>query len=646
MNNYRSLYNTTLSLIINLLLVMGCFILCRIIFLAENWNSFSELTFQRILKMFEGGLLFDTSAILYTNILYIFLMLVPLHYKENENYQKVSKGIFIATNWIAIVMNLMDTVYFQYTHRRTTASVFNEFRRESNLEGIIGTELLNHWYLTLAAIAFGYILYKLYKRPKALKVNRYPLYYVTQLIILTIGVGLCIGGMRGGFTRMVRPITISNANVYVDRPIETGIVLNTPFSIYRTFDKKPFMMPQYFENGEIEAIYSPIHLPADSTTFRSLNVVVFILESFGKENSAFLNDDLDDGNYQGYTPFLDSIMNKGLTFKYSFANGSKSIDGMPSVLSGIPMFVEPFFLTPASLNTVSSIGGELKKKGYYTAFFHGANNGSMGFEAFARTAGYTHYYGRTEYNEANPNNNDFDGHWGIWDDKFFQFFGNTLSTFKQPFAAAIFSLSSHHPFAVPQEYEGVFPKGNKPIRQCIGYTDHALKLLFDRISKEPWYNNTLFVFTADHTNSQERPEYQTESGLFSVPVVFYHPGSDLKGYRKDMIAQQIDIMPTVLGYLGYDQPYVSFGCDLLHTAPEDTYAVNYINGTYQFFKGDYLLQFDGKTPIALYAFKTDKLLEHNLLGKVQEQQEMERELKAIIQQYMTRMNNDELVVKQ
>ena len=163
MNKYRSLYNTTLSLIINLLLVMGCFILCRVIFLIENLKAFSDLSAGRIWRMFEGGFLFDTSAILYTNLLYIFLMLIPLHYKENVIYQKITKGIFVTTNLIVIIMNLMDTVYFQYTHRRTTASVFSEFKNEGNLGGIIGTELLNHWYLTLFAIAFGYALFKLYR---------------------------------------------------------------------------------------------------------------------------------------------------------------------------------------------------------------------------------------------------------------------------------------------------------------------------------------------------------------------------------------------------------------------------------------------------------------------------------------------------
>lgn len=645
MNKYRYLYNTTLSLISNLLLVMGCFILCRIVFIAENYKAFSDLSAGRLWKMFEGGLVFDTSAILYTNLLYILMMLIPFHYKEKTLYQKIAKIVFIITNLLAVIANLVDTVYFQYTHRRTTASVFSEFKNEGNLWEIFTTEIFSHWYLTLLAVLFGYVLFKLYRKPTSDKIVHMPVYYMVHLLTLGVGAYLCIGGMRGGFTGMVRPITISNANQYVDRPMETGIVLNTPFSIYRTIGKKPFPIPEYFDKNKLEAIYSPIHMPTDSTVFKPLNVVVFILESFGKENSGFLNEDLDNGNYKGFTPFLDSLMAKGLTYKYSFSNGMKSIDGMPSVLSGIPMFIEPFFLTPASLNTVSSIGGELKKKGYYTAFFHGADNGSMGFEAFARTAGYTDYYGRTEYNTANPGNNDFDGYWGVWDDKFFQFYAEKLSTFQQPFATALFSLSSHHPFDVPTEYAGVFPKGNKAIRQCIGYSDHALKLFFEKVAEEPWFDNTLFVFTADHTNSPEHPEYENECGLFAVPIVFYHPGSDLKGYVKDAIAQQIDIMPTVLSYLGYDKPYVSFGCDLLHTSSEDTYAVNYINGIYQFFKGDFLLQFDGQKTIAMYAFKTDKQLNNNLLGEVSMQQQMEDELKAIIQQYMFRMSSDELVMK-
>ena len=485
-------------------------------------------------------------------------------------------------------------------------------------------------------------MFKLYRKPFGTfgKTNLWG-YYGVQLMCLVAIIPFCIFGMRGGIGAAVRPITVSNANQYVNRPIETALVLNTPFAMIRTIGKKPFVVPAYYnDDATMEAIYSPVHQPADSITFRPLNVVVFIMESFGKEYIGALNKDLDGGTYTGYTPFLDSLISKSLTFEYSFANGRKSIDGMPSILSGIPMFVEPFFLTPASMNKVSGIAGELRKKDYYTAFFHGAENGSMGFEAFSRATGFQDYYGRTEYD----NDDDFDGRWAIWDEEFFQFFADKLSDFKQPFAAALFSASSHHPYVVPKKYEGKFPKGTLPIHQCIGYSDYALKRFFETASREAWFNNTLFVITADHTNQTEHPEYMTESGTFAVPIIFYYPGGDLKGHI-DAIAQQIDIMPTVLNYLGYDQPYVSFGCDLLTTPPAQTYAVNYVNGVYQYHKGKYLLQFDGEKSIAFYDFVSDRLLEHNLLDSFPElQTSMEAELKAMIQQYMVRMNTDRLTV--
>lgn len=640
-NQAKAFYASPLALCVNLLLVYVCFWLCRVVFLLVNRSYFTDLTFSHLVELFKGGLMFDTSAILYTNILYIILMLIPLHYKETGGYQRIAKIIFLVTNGAAIVMNLMDTVYFQYTNRRTTTSVFSQFGNEDNLLGIIGIELLRHWYLSLLAVLLIYGLFKFYKKPKPVQPGNLWVYYPVHLTILLLAVPLCIFGMRGGIGYDVRPITISNANQYVNRPIETAIVLNTPFSMYRTIGKKPFVNPGYFtDRKEMESLFDPVHYPSDSTEFRPMNVVVFIMESFGKEYFGSLNKSLDQGNYKGYTPFLDSLITQSLTFEYSYANGRGSIDGMPSVLSGIPRFVESFFLTPASLNKLSSIGGELKKKGYYTAFFHGAQNGSMGFEAYARSSGFTDYFGRTEYN----NDNDFDGRWAIWDEEFFQFYADKISSFKQPFAVSLFSASSHHPFKIPERYKGVFQEGELPIHKCIRYSDYSLKRFFEKASKQPWFKNTLFVITADHTNQTDHPEYQTELGIFSVPVIFYAPSrDDLKGHKKG-IAQQIDIMPTVLGYLGYDKPYISFGCDLLRTPGEQTFAVNYINGVYQFIKGKYLLQFDGVKTLAVYDFTTDKLLKNNLAGKVPEQQDMEQELKAIIQQYMERMNADQVSI--
>ncbi|MDD6894895.1 MAG: sulfatase-like hydrolase/transferase [Prevotellaceae bacterium] len=645
-----------LCLLANMIMAYLAYLICRLAFLVENWSMFSaNITWSSFGEMLKGGWMFDTSAILYTNALYALMMLLPLHLKENWRWQFAAKCVFIVVNAISIAANLADCVYFQYTGRRTTATVFSEFDNESNLGSIVGIEFLRHWYLVVLFVIMIWGMWRFYVSSNPKRIRSYITYYIVQVVCLGIYVPLSICGMRGGATTAVRPITISNANQYVDRPLEAGIVLNTPFSIIRTIGKKVFVTPNYFTPEELDKIYSPIHtsksLPSTIYPLPSKNpsnIVILIVESFGREYIGGYNKWLDGGKYKGYTPFVDSLMQHSTTFLYSYCNGRKSIDGMPSILSGIPMFVEPFFLTPASMNDVSSIAGELKSKGYYSAFFHGAENGSMGFQAYARTSGFDDYFGRTEYNADKRFNgdDDYDGMWAIWDEPFLQFFATKMSEFKQPFMSAVFTASSHHPYKVPQQYEKTYPEEGIVIHKCIRYTDNAIRLFFEKAKKQPWYDNTLFVITSDHTNLSDHEYYQTDLGGFCSPIIFFDPSGRMQPGMRNAIAQQIDIMPTVLSYLGYDKPYVAFGCDLLTTPDEETWAVNYQGGIYQYVEGDYLLQFDGNETKALYRFRTDLLLKHNVAKEEpMVTKDMERRLKAIIQSYMTRMNENKLIVR-
>ena len=647
----RSILSSILALACNLVLVYVIYFLCRAIYLFENWPAFSEglgaLSFNNVLN---GCFKFDTSAILYTNALYAVMMLLPLGVKENTSYQKIAKWIFLVVNSIAIIANLCDAVYFQYTGRRTTVSVFQEFSNDNNILDVFGIELARHWYLFLAGIFLIAFLYIFYVSPsgkssfnyRSHKVN----YYTLQTVSLFVFVLLTIAGIRGGFTKAVRPITISNANQYVNRPVEAALVLNTPFSIFRSIGKNVFKDPKYFTREELENIYSPIHTPNDSIQPEKKNVVVLIMESFAREYIGYYND------YKGFTEFTDSLLEKSLTFEYTFSNGRKSIDGMPSVLSGIPRFNEPFFLTPASMNDVSGIAGELKNWGYYTAFFHGAENGSMGFEAFARKTGYQDYFGRTEYNDDNrfDGDKDFDGTWAIWDEEFMQFYALKMTEMKEPFMTTLFSASSHHPYKVPAKYENRFKDetgDNNPLHKCIRYVDYCLQEFFKTAEKQPWFKNTIFVITADHTNIVSEEKYNTDLGLYAVPILFYDPSDTLPIGIKEGIAQQTDIMPTILNLLGYDKTYLAFGKDLIHTEANKTWAVNQENGVYQFIKGDYVVQMTEDTQIkGVYDFKKDWMLKNNLSGKIgKKEQELQQELKAIIQDYMIRMVEDKLTVK-
>lgn len=646
-----------LPLIWNLVLVYIVYFICRLAFVLVNWDVFGgNLSFGYAMSLFGAGVIFDTTAILYSNALFILLFLLPFHWKENARFYQVVRWLFTIVNSIMLITNLIDCVYFGYTGKRTTTSVLQEFQHEGggNLASIFLDGFINYWYLVILAGVLCYGLYRLFRSPKDFPIRNLKVYYLSQIVCLLLAVPFTIFGMRGGMTTATRPITISNANQYVNRPLDAGIVLNTPFAIFRTLDKQPFVTPHYMSDAEAKALYTPVHMPADSASFRPLNVVVLIIEGMTKQHLGSVNRHLDNGQYKGYMPFIDSLMTRSLSFEYSYSNGRKSIDGMPSVLSSIPNFVEPFFLTPAALNDVSSLAGELTRhKGYTSAFFHGAMNGSMGFMAFARSVGFQKYFGRTEYNE-DPNYNgdaDFDGTWAIWDEEFLQFYCDRMSEMKEPFVTSVFTASSHGPFALPERYIGKFPKGNDPMLETVAYADMSIQRFFEKAAKQPWYNNTLFVLTADHTSLNSYPEYTTDLGYYKVPIIFFAPGMpELQGMDHEKIVEQIDIMPSVLGLLGYDRPFVGFGQDIFHTPAEDKIAVNYIpaSGIYQLLKGDYLIQFDGTNVLHAYRFRTDTLMQEDVKDSMPQDtlKEMENTLKSIIQQYMQRMNNNELVYRE
>jgi phosphoglycerol transferase MdoB-like AlkP superfamily enzyme len=631
----------------NLLIAYVVYFLARIIYFFENYSYFSkDLSFSHAMELLEGGLVFDTSAILVTNSLYIVLMLFPLHIKETLSYQKFCRLVFMIVNGLALAVNLCDAVYFRFTMRRTSTTVFSEFSHENNLGGVFVTETLRHIYLVLIFVVIIWGMYRLYRMTELKRDDViWWKYSVATLLSLVAMAPFVVAGIRGGFTTAVRPITISNANQYAERPIEAALVLNTPFSLYRTIGKAVFTVPAYYATEEqMAAVYTPVHVPIDSLPMVKKNVVVLIVESFGREYIGALNRCLENSSYQGYTPCVDSLIAQSITFSHSYSNGRKSIDGMPSILSSIPMFVEPFFLTPASMNHVSGIASLLAAEGYQTAFFHGAQRGSMGFQAFARSTGFRDYYGREDY-EADGRfggEDDFDGMWAIWDEPFLQYYAAKMSEMKEPFMTAVFTASSHHPYVIPEKYKDIYPEEGIIIHKCIRYTDMAIGRFFQQASRQPWFKNTIFVLTSDHTNLSDHLEYQTDLGGFCSPIIIYEPGvTDLQPEVQQKIAQQIDILPTIMSRLHYPKPYFAFGIDVLNTPSEDTWAVNYLNGIYQYVKHNHVLQFDGTHTRAVYSL-TDSLMQHNLKGQMPMQSSMEHELRAIIQQYMSRMINDRL----
>jgi phosphoglycerol transferase MdoB-like AlkP superfamily enzyme len=635
--------NLYLVLAFRFLLLFSAYSLSRLVFYLYNQSHFLNLSFGELFKIFSAGLLFDSSAIVYCNLLYIFLFLLPFRFRHNKYYQRVLAIIFFLTNGIALIANIADIAYFEFTLQRTTMDIFDQFKHEKNMSGLFVDFIFGYWYLSLFWLFLMALIIFFYNKVRisAPKIKSGLLYFISGIFMFALGSLLVIGAARGGYKQFAQPITMTNAWSYVKRPDDAAVVLNTPFTLMHSIEKKGFERAKYFSSEEmLEGVYTPVH-KASGNPVKKENVVIIIVESLNKEFIGSLNKDLEGGSYKGYTPFLDSLVGVSRVFRHSYANGRKSIDILPSLFCSLPNMGIPFVLmTPYYKNKLNSFPGLLKDYGYKSAFFHGAPNGSFGFQSFTHIIGIDEYYGMEEYN----NEKDYDGSWGIRDEEFLQYFANTIDTFSTPFITALFTLSSHHPFALREKYKDRFKRGELPLERCIEYTDYSIRRFFEKASTMPWYKNTLFIITADHVSINQRPEFKNDIGYFSVPIIFYKPGGDFAGLDTLTNAQQIDIMPTVLNYLGYNKDYIAFGKDLFHPDGKN-FAFNYLNDTYRLFYDDKLLVFKGQEINSFSKVGTTRTLtELSLDKRTAERDSIEFFMKAFIQQFTNRMIDDKLSI--
>ena len=516
--------------------------ICRGIFLAFNWGIFSSASIATLAESFVLGLRFDLSTILLLNSLFLFLSLLPIADFYNETYQRILKILFVVINIPAVFINLADASYFSFKAKRTTYEIFG-------LAGDVLDQSLqlawHYWYIIIFSFILLFLIIWKYPRLKKEETSIITKNQWQTWIVFVLLVGFIVLGIRGGL--QLKPICPNMA--FVQKPNVLGnLVLNTPFVMIQTSQLPVVTRLEYFkdETSCIEAIKVPYGKRASYTPEFSgkPNIVIIILESFSSEYTSYGNP------WKGYTPFLDSISAQGLFFNNHFSNGRTSMDGLPAIIASIPsLMIESYITSTYQSNHIVGLAEVLHQQGYHNSFYHGGKNGTMGFDMFSKNAGFTHYYGRNEYTGSNK---DDDENWGIFDHHYWQYVCKNLSQAPQPFLSGVFTLSSHQPYTIPQEFDKQFTEGPLPIIRAVKYADYSLKMFFESARKQPWFDNTLFILTADHT--QEKIQPWSLYNDYHVPLLFYSP-KYIKPYLvASKITQHVDIAPSVL--------------DLLHISPQ------------------------------------------------------------------------------
>ena len=628
----------TALLLRRILLLYVVLLLCRILFYIYNSEIIGPIVASDYASLLRGSLMFDNVSILYANALFVVLSLVPLHLREKGWWQSMLYWYYVVVNSVLLVaLNIADAIYFRYAQKRFTADDLFFAENDNSLQLALKFAAEN-WPAVLVGVAFIALLVVGYGRKcKPQNILSGAGYYLASTLVLVVAAGLSVGGIRGGFTKMTRPITLSNATLYTPDNMRATMILSNPFCVLRTMGSSGKLhYERYFDSVQLAKLYSPEHYPVGEvrpTELTGRNVVVFVMESFSAEHSALLSPQLyEDSQQMGYTPFLDSLMRQSYTFFNMYSNGKRSIQALPAVWSSIPSFKTSFISMPQAMAPMRAMPKLFAENGYNTKFFCGSNHGSMGFGAYARQVGVEELYSREDY-EQRHGKDDFDGYWGIWDEEFMQYMGEVLSESPQPFFSTMFTLTSHHPFVVPERYVGKFPEGKTAVHKCVGYVDEAFRRFFARYENEEWFRNTVFVFVADHVSSEKfSEEFRHSPADYRIFGFMYAPDSALFGEHRQVVSQ-IDIMPTLLGLMGYDKPYFAFGRDVFGEHRDVPMAVNYDNNLFQAITADYLVTFDEKAIVGIYA-KDDIEHRDNLVGKV-DVEVVERDLKAFIQSYYT-----------
>jgi len=556
--------------------------------------------------------------------------MIPFDFRANKGYQYMLLGLYLLMNGLMLALEVPDIVYYKFAQRR---SGVGEFNLAGDFVRLLPGFIKDYWYLWILLISLIWLMWFLYKRAYWKDLKR-KMSFKYQLLIFLFTIGLSLIGARGGL--QLRPITPVGAGLQLKDSRLIPLATNTSINFVFSFQQKALKEDNFFSDKQLDSLFTLKRNVSNGQAFRPMNVVVLIIESLSTEYT------LEQHDGKIYTPFFDSLSQHSLHFERSYANAQRSAQGIVAITSGLPALMEePFQFSPYQSNQVEGIASCLKKKGYTSGFFHGSNPGSMDFERFAAITGYDNFYDKTKFN----NDELYDGNWGIWDIPFFQWTLAQLDKYPKPFFCTMFSLTSHSPFHVEKWFEKQYPNED-PMLRSVRYTDEALRRFFKTASTMDWYNNTLFVISADHTGLTINDNFKNKEGLFRIPIIFYCPDSNvisraMSNEANKSVMSQIDIFPTILDFLNFNQDFHCFGKSILDKTHKYTYQYN--NGIYQILDGEYILLFDGANVVGMYDYRNDPLLRRDIkLEHDSKTKELSDNLKAVVQRYKRAMIRNEL----
>lgn len=254
------------------------------------------------------------------------------------------------------------------------------------------------------------------------------------------------------------------------------------------------------------------------------------------------------GNTESITPVLDSLYRLGMAFDRVYATGNRTVRGLEAVTLSLPPCPGQSIIKRPNNAGMHSTGALLREKGYNVTYFYGGNSYFDNMETFFSGNGYD----IVDQKSYSPEEITFANIWGVCDEDAYRKVIRTLgeqSRDGKPFFAHVMTVSNHRPFTYPAGKIRI-PNDSKTRAGGVLYTDYALGQFLAEASKQPWFDNTIFLITADHcASSAGRTEIPLHK--YHIPALIFAPGF-VAPQQIEGIVSQIDLMPTLLSLLDMD----------------------------------------------------------------------------------------------
>ena len=566
MQKFQTMKKYVIYLVKILIFLLVMFATMRVVFIVNYWHlvNVDMVPFMEIIKSFFKALPLDIATACFIMALPALVLFIGMCFNRNINYRWMRWYFYIIiASYVLAVMGEIG-IYGEWG-TKLSAKALAYLENPSEVINTASTQqtvlLISLWACFTLLFCWWYVRWiepsKIILHERKIDWFMYP-----ALFILTFG--MIFIGMRGGFGEI--PISTSSgyfSNYKIVNIMTVNPVYNLAENLTNDRKVKDNAHFNYMDFETAKAVTEETHKVECDSTVNILkterpNVLIVLLESW----SADLIESL--GGDPSITPNFHELEKEGLLFTNFYASANRSQQAIASIVGGLPGLPvttitnhqEKYYAIPSIIQPLDSLG-------YYSSFYFG---GELNYGNIMSYLRYNEFDRIIEGKDVTEHFHK--GKLGIQDTDMLPWAAKDINSQPEPFFTTIFTLSTHSPYDYPKIFDELeWPQLEKVYVNSAKYTDIAIKLFMDRAKQQPWYDNTLFLFMADHSHPSYK-NYPLESFEYhKIPLLVYgEPLQDsLRGTTFDKICGNTDIPATLLAQLGVNHDEFIWSKDVFNT---------------------------------------------------------------------------------